>query len=175
VAVVQLLVVALGLVIVASLPCLLAMICVADDLAGRASRWVRRRLRIRPRARRLWAGQPWRERRRLARLARTVRVCASELPREPAGPPIEQVAADLRRLANQRLGVGRRSEVWFAAVERAYDDRLRVACRELRIEEHLAELDGVDLDIERVRVEGTLQAAGIVLRLSGASGRPEPR
>jgi hypothetical protein len=176
VAVVQLLVVALGLVIVASLPCLLAMICAADDIAGRVGRSIRRRLggRLR-RRRRLWAGQPWRERRRLARLARTVRQTGRQLPREPAGPPIEQVAADLRRLANQRLGVGRRSEIWFAAVQRAYDDRLRVACRELDVEEHLGELDGIDLDIERVRVEGSLQAAGMNLRLSGATGRPEPR
>jgi hypothetical protein len=174
VAVVQVLVVAVGLVVVASLPCLLAMMVAADDLVGRAVRAVRRGLR-RHGPRRLWAGLPWRERRRLARLARTVRDAGRELPREPAGPPIEQVAADLRRLASQRLGVGRRSEVWFSAVERAYDDRLRVACRELGIEEHLAELEGIDLDIERVRVEGSLQAAGMNLRMSGATGRPDPR
>ena len=104
-----------------------------------------------------------------------MREAGRALPREPAGPPIEQVAADLRRLANQRLGVGRRSEIWFAAVERAYDDRLRVACRDLCVEEYLAELEGIDLDIERVRVEGALQAAGMNLPMSGASGRPDPR
>src|SRR5205823_8761957 len=104
-----------------------------------------------------------------------VREAGRALPREPAGPPIEQVAADLRRLASQRLGVGRRSEIWFAAVERAYDDRLRVACRELCVEEYLAELDGIDLDIERVRVEGALQAEGVDLHLSDAGNRPDAR
>ena len=172
----QLLVVALGIVAVASLPCLLALVCGANGGAARAVRIVGRRLTV-PwlRGRRLWPGQSWRERRRLARLARTVRRPKRELPHEPAGPPIEQVAADLRRLGNQRLGVGRHSAVWFAAVERAYDDRLRVACRELGVEEHLAELDGIDLDIERVRVEGALQAEGVDLHLSDAGNRPDAR
>jgi hypothetical protein len=175
VAAVQFLVVAAVLVMLVSLPCMLAMICTADEALARGLRMLRRRLRTRWWVRRqMWAGRPWRERRHLARLARTVRQPARKLPSEPVGPPIEQVAADLRRLANQRLGVGRRSQVWFAAVERAYDDRLKVACRELGIEEHLAELADIDRDIERVRVEGALQAAGITLHASGA-GRPEPR
>ncbi|HET6212017.1 MAG TPA: hypothetical protein VFE14_03985, partial [Micromonosporaceae bacterium] len=81
----------------------------------------------------------------------------------PVGPPIEQLAADLRRLGRQRLGIATRSTVWFTAVQRAYDDRLRLACRSLDIEQHLDELDGLDLDIERVRVEGELVIAGVSL------------
>jgi hypothetical protein len=99
-------------------------------------------------------------RRRLVQLAWALRHSPEGLP-EPAGPPIEQIAADLRRLGQQRLGIATRSPVWFSAVSRAYDDRLRAACRALRIDEHLGELTGVDLEIERVRVEGVLKAAGM--------------
>jgi hypothetical protein len=49
-------------------------------------------------------------------------------------------------------------------VLRAYDDRLRLASQCLGVAEHLQELDGIDLEIERVRVEGVLQAAGLALR-----------
>jgi hypothetical protein len=82
---------------------------------------------------------------------------------KPAGPPIEQIAADLRRLGRQRIGVATRSPVWFAAVQRAYDDRLSLACLELEIPQHLGELTGIDQEIERVRIEGELAAAGIGL------------
>ena len=80
------------------------------------------------------------------------------------GPPIEQIAADLRRLARQRTGLASRSTIWFTAVQRAYDDRLTLACRELEITEQLAELEGMDREIERVRIEGMLQLAGLTMR-----------
>ena len=48
-------------------------------------------------------------------------------------------------------------------MQRAYDDRLSLACLELEIPQHLRELTGVDLEIERVRVEGELEAAGLGL------------
>jgi hypothetical protein len=174
VTVVRLLALAIGVLVVASLPCWVVLICTADEVFAGAWRRVSRALR-RPGRRRLWAGQSWRQRRRLAQLARTVTESAGKLPTEPADPPIEQVAADLRRLANQRAAVARRSEIWFAAIERAYDDRLRVACRELRLEEHLTELDGIDREIERVRVEGSVQAAGVDLGLHGIGGCRECR
>ena len=169
---VRFLVVAVAFVGLVSLPCWVALIIAADDVMSRVWRAVRRRIHL-PWA--AYSGQPWRVRRRLARLDRTVRRCARSVPREPAGPPIEQVAADLRRLSKQRLGMARRSELWHAAVQRAYDDRLRIACRELVIEEHLGELCDLDLDIERVRVEGALQAAGIQLHTSGAGRRQDQR
>jgi hypothetical protein len=165
---VRFLVVAVAFVGLVSMPCWLALIIAADDVLGRGWRAVRRRIRT-PFS--MWRGQPWRDRRRLARLDRTVRRCTRSVPREPAGPPIEQVAADLRRLSRQRLGMASRSELWHAAVQRAYDDRLRLACRELRIEQHLDELSDIDLDIERVRVEGALQAAGIHLYTAGGVSR----
>jgi hypothetical protein len=82
----------------------------------------------------------------------------------PQGPPIEQLAGDLRRLNRLRVGVATRSPVWFNAVQRAYDDALRVACVQLGIDQYLDEVSGVDLEVERLRVEGELQRAGLALR-----------
>ncbi|WP_432980851.1 hypothetical protein [Dactylosporangium sp. CA-233914] len=85
-----------------------------------------------------------------------------------AGPPIEQVAGDLRRLNRLRESVAMRSRVWFVAVQEAYDEGLHTACVQLGVEEHLDGLAGVDLELERLRVEGELQRAGLVLRNAGA-------
>ena len=80
-------------------------------------------------------------------------------------PTIEQIAFDLRRLDHQRrTGPGMNSEVYLAAVMVAYDTRLCLACQCLGITEYLDKLEGVELDLERVRVEGLLEAAGLVLR-----------
>lgn len=101
-----------------------------------------------------WVLLPW-----------AARVLRSPEPAEPVGPtplPIEQVAADLRRLSRLRSSVATRSSVWFTAVHLAYDDRLRTACRQLDIEYHLDGLDGVDLALERLRVEAALRSAGLV-------------
>jgi hypothetical protein len=89
---------------------------------------------------------------------------ASEQAEEASWPPFEQVARDLRRLRADRLAIGQRNEVWHSAVEQVYDARLREACRALGIAEHLADLVGMDRDIERLRVEGELIAAGVKLQ-----------
>ena len=39
------------------------------------------------------------------------------------------------------------------------------------IQQHLTELDGLDLEIERVRVEGELRAAGLVFGVTDAERR----
>ena len=84
-------------------------------------------------------------------------------------PSIEQIAYDLRRLDRQRrTGPTLYSEVWLAAVLRAYDDRLRLACHCLGVTEHLQPLEGMDREIERLRVEAQLQAAGLSLRGSAS-------
>ncbi|MFI5913648.1 hypothetical protein [Dactylosporangium sp. NPDC051541] len=57
------------------------------------------------------------------------------------------------------------------AVQEAYDEGLHVACAELKVEEHLDELTGIDLEVERLRVEGELERAGLVLRNAGAEQR----
>ena len=80
-------------------------------------------------------------------------------------PSIEQIAYDLRRLDQQRRGgPTQQSEKWRAAVLRAYDRRLCLACQCLGLTEHLEPLEGMDRDLERLRVESELQAAGLALR-----------
>nr|WP_208811272.1 hypothetical protein [Micromonospora echinofusca] len=76
---------------------------------------------------------------------------------------IERIAADLRTLGGHRIGLRSRAVLWDPAVLAAYDERLRQASRCLGITEHLAELEGVDREIERIRVEGELHAAGLAL------------
>ncbi|MFJ8686433.1 hypothetical protein [Micromonospora wenchangensis] len=130
-----------------------------------------------------WA--EWRERRRERRtIARLDRALATdpvtrdldltELDRADRRP-LELLAADLRRLGRHRLAAGGRSVVWHSSVIEAYDDRLRAACRALGIPEHLAELTGVDREIERVRVEGLLAGAGLGLPATRADRRPRDR
>lgn len=83
------------------------------------------------------------------------------LPVPLRGASIEQIACDLRRLGQQRDCL--ESAEWHDAVLRAYDQRLTEACRCLEISEHLQPLDGMDRDLERLRLESELQAAGLAL------------
>jgi len=159
VAVLYALLIMAALAVLATLPCLVLLVLSHDDLFRPLGRVIRRRRAGRPR----YTGFGWRERRRLARLDRALGPAAAP-PAEAAGPPIEKVAADLRRLRRQRTGIALRSPVWFTAVEKAYDDRLQLACERLTIEQYLGELVGVDREIERVRLEGELEAAGLILR-----------
>ncbi|MGN9889687.1 hypothetical protein [Micromonospora sp. L31] len=122
-----------------------------------------------------------RERRTIARLDRAIEADAltrdidlTQLDRVDR-QPLERIAADLRRLGGHRLAARSRSVVWHASVIDAYDDRLRAACRALAITEHLTELEGVDREIERVRVEGLLAQAGLALPAAVAGRRPRHR
>jgi hypothetical protein len=156
----------LALVALVCLPCAVAVILTADAIISsvtrRAARLRRRRIE-RDLARR--AGLGW-SIRNVHSIGDIVRARQGDRDR-PVGPPIEQVAADLRRLSDQRINLAARSPVWFTAVSAAYDERLWMACRELEITEYLRDLDGSDLEIERVRVEGKLTAAGLTLRDDG--------
>ena len=140
------------------LPCVMATLVFADEVSG----WLG------------WsAAQRWRERREKRMLNRLDRAlegamagqqdALAALGADDGRPTIEQIAADLRRLGRLRLSVATTSPVWHAAILRAYDDRLRLACRYLGVGEHLDRLGGMDLEIERVRVEGALAANGLVL------------
>lgn len=164
-------------------PCL---ICVAftsaDRIIDRCSDGLRRclprRLRegARPEGRRAPLGERWAETRlgrrwQLSRLGRGLGEITTTDRQRPQCPPIEQVAGDLRRLNRLRGGIATRSRVWFVAVQQAYDEGLRLACGQLGVEEHLGELGHLDLDLERLRVEGELQRAGLVLRDAGAQQR----
>lgn len=159
--VVHALLVVVAMVLVALLPCLITLaITSADEYIGTASRAAGRCLRTARRWLAARRGFGW---------------LAVPEPPAPIGPPIERIAADLRRLHRQRLEIATRSPVWFTAVQRAYDERLCLACRSLGIEQHLNSLEGLDREIERVRVEGELVAAGMVLSPMGADprqGRP---
>ena len=144
------------------LPCVMATLLFADEVSGRVGWSAARRWR---------EGRERRARNRLDRaLDRAVdgalagsRDALEALDAARGRPTIEQIAADLRRLGRLRLSVATTSPVWHAAVLRAYDDRLRQACRYLAVTEHLDGLGGMDLEIERVRVEGELVANGLVL------------
>ncbi|MBG0565184.1 hypothetical protein [Actinoplanes aureus] len=148
-------------VLSAALSALLILPCAAAALLSPETRHVRR----------LFTRRGRQELRALRTLDRTLRVLDPG-PRLAAldDPAIEQIAFDLQRLDHQRRsGPTRCSAVWLAAVLRAYDARLQLACRRLGVTEHLQPLDGLDREIERVRVEGQLEAAGLTLR------RPDDR
>ncbi|GAB3964624.1 hypothetical protein V1634_01145 [Plantactinospora veratri] len=147
----------LALLAIACLPVVIAALICADELIDGSARWLAGHRDSR------------RSRRAIERLDRAFEVDAPSTEVDPTEldrvdhPAIERIAADLRRLGDQRLRIAGRSRLWQDAVLGAYDDRLRLASRCLGVAEHLGDLDGVDLEIERVRVEGELQAAGLVL------------
>jgi hypothetical protein len=117
-----------------------------------------------PAVRRAWSQRCRQEAEALRDLDRALRSTDPALV-EPHPPPIEQLAFDLRRLGRQRrAGPTRESHRWLAEVQRAYDLRLRLACRYLGVTEHLEGLVGIDRDIERIRIEHQLEAAGLALR-----------
>jgi hypothetical protein len=183
----QAVVLALALMALVAMPCVIALFICADNIFGRRRKPRRRRPSTRTRSvattRQTWPPiwpTAWQERWLLLRLDRALeqgpikRRLTGATP-EPRGIPIEQIAVDLSRLDLQRLRLASHSRVWHIAVQRAYDDRLRLACGCLGLEQHLAELDGTDLEIERVRVEGELHAAGLSFGASEADRRRSPR
>jgi hypothetical protein len=97
-----------------------------------------------------------------AAIARTFRRVRRRRRGVPAGPPLEDLAADLRRLGKARRLPGQ-TPSRRAVVLAAYDRRLVLACAALGVHEHLADLDGFDKNIERVRMEGALLEAGFLL------------
>jgi hypothetical protein len=82
------------------------------------------------------------------------------VPRAP-GPPLQRVAADLRRLEQEYLRVERSDAPAKAfrlrAVSLAYDDTLVEACRILELPAPPSPLTGVD----RVRAQAELARAGL--------------
>jgi hypothetical protein len=86
-------------------------------------------------------------------------------PPEPDGPPIERLAADLRRV--------HRALVWLApdapvvrrrATNQAYDCLLAQACRAVDEPHWLDDLgDGIEREMERLRIEDALRRCGIAV------------
>ncbi|GAB3865001.1 hypothetical protein ACFPIJ_03980 [Dactylosporangium cerinum] len=157
---------AIGLIAVA--PCLVCLLLISAgemiEQVGRGFRRAFRKLFRRKEREPGWRDGPVRRWWHMSWAGRALHTVAAAPVPVPAGPPIEQLAGDLRRLNRLRMGVATRSPVWFNAVQRAYDEALRVACVQLGIDQYLDEVSGVDLEVERLRVEGELQRAGLALR-----------
>lgn len=86
-------------------------------------------------------------------------------PATPSGPSIEHLSADLRRVHRLLAGF----EPGTPAVRRqgtrqAYDALLAQACRAVEVEHRLDSLpEGLDRELERLRVEESLRSAGLVI------------
>ena len=145
-----------ALVVLLCLPCVIAMV-VRSEASARRRAWTRR-ARIDTPA--------------LRRLDRALRAVPRMEPVARPLPSLQQVEAELRRLNGQRRGgpTGE-SQRWTAAVDRAYDQWLQLACRYLSVTQHLPVLADLDRDIERLRVEARLAAAGLHVH----PGRRPPR
>src|SRR6476620_12385286 len=84
--------------------------------------------------------------------------------RNQHGMPIEQVAADLRRLRAAIAGDEHRSAAHQMGNRLAYDRVLIQACDMLGMEHELnQETSGIERDIERLRVEADLERVGVVI------------
>jgi ABC-type phosphate transport system auxiliary subunit len=102
----------------------------------------------------------WRERRSSAAAHRQA---VREL-RHQQGVPIEQLAADLRRLRAILGTDAHRSAAHQMGNRLAYDKLLMQVCEMLEIEHDLeGESIGFERDIERIRVEAELERAGVIL------------
>lgn len=84
---------------------------------------------------------------------------------EAEGPPIERLAADLRRLHHAIADCPPGTPmVRRRATTQAYDALLVQACTAVEVTHRLDELpDGMERDVERLRVEDALCTAGITV------------
>lgn len=113
----------------------------------------------------LWVLPDWGNYRdRALRVGRALHVSEPSPPR-PSGPPIEQIAADIRRIRTQirqappGMPVAR-TRGWLEA----YDDVLVTACHALGLEERIRAIpEGAERNLERERVERLLMRAGLRL------------
>ena len=102
----------------------------------------------------------WRERRSESAAHRQA---VRELRRQQ-GVPIEQLAADLRRLRAILGSDAHRSAAHQMGNRLAYDKLLTQVCEMLEIEHELeGDSIGFERDIERIRVEAELERAGLIL------------
>ena len=102
----------------------------------------------------------WRERRAAAAAHRRA---VREL-RHQQGVPLEQLAADLRRLRGILGTDAHRSAAHQMGNRLAYDKLLMQACGMLDIEHDLdGDSIGFERDIERIRIEAELERAGVIL------------
>ncbi len=84
--------------------------------------------------------------------------------RRVRGAPLEQLAADLRRLRSAVSTDANRSAAQQLGTRLAYDQVLTQACTMLEIEHELSDdTTGLERDIERFRVEAELERAGVMV------------
>jgi hypothetical protein len=95
---------------------------------------------------------------------------------QPAGPPIEDIASNLRRLqrwldtyADPKPIPGKATKL--TAASNAYDRVLIEACHALDIPEGLDDTDGLDREAERLRMQAAVEEAGVVMRGRREAGR----
>ena len=81
----------------------------------------------------------------------------------PAGPSLESVVANLRRLRREVCSGCYRTQVRRMAVEAAYDDTLLECCRLVAVDAPLATADAGDRPFARLLTEAALEDAGIAL------------
>ncbi|MDP2772715.1 MAG: hypothetical protein Q8O61_04085 [Nocardioides sp.] len=116
----------------------------------------------------LWVAPDWDAlRARARRVGRRLHLVAP-VASAPPGPPIERIAADVRRIrtdirhAPPGMPVAR-LRGWCAA----YDDVLVMACRSLDLEQSLeTRLTMVERELERERVERMLVRAGLLVEVA---------
>lgn len=95
---------------------------------------------------------------------------ADEAAPHVRGKPIEQLAADLRRLRAAVANDQQRSATHQQANRVAYDHLLMQACAMVGVAHDLGKkTGGSERAIERLRVEAELERAGIVLSAAGRS------
>ena len=87
----------------------------------------------------------------------------SARPADPVVPPIQRVAADLRRLHRQLEELPRgASYVRTIGMTHAYDQVLALACQQLEVATRLLDLpDGKPRILERLRLEFLLGECGL--------------
>lgn len=104
----------------------------------------------------------------LVRLPRVVDVVGERIRRrrvQPTSLPIEQLAADLRRVHKLLVQCPDGTPmVRRVATRDAYDELLRQACTAVDVRHELDELpEGMERDIERLRVQEALRDAGLTI------------
>ncbi|PRX47680.1 hypothetical protein B0I33_105260 [Prauserella shujinwangii] len=84
---------------------------------------------------------------------------------EPQGPPVERLAADLRRVRHSLATLPPNAPmVRRRATGEAYDALLAQACRAVGVAHRLdAVPEGIDRELERLRVEEALRGAGLAI------------
>lgn len=84
--------------------------------------------------------------------------------RVQAGPPLEKVVADLRRLRRELRGAPQRTRVRRVALLAAYDDALLEVCAIAGVDgPPLADAAPGDRALARLRTEAALEQAGIAV------------